>query len=373
MQIKTYNTGQLLEFINSEEFKNLENLPISKHRAIAHINNPRALKDDVLLICAFNETGALVGYLGLLPDLLHFNSANRRGAWITTIWIHPETRGKGIANLLLNAAFNAWHGAIAATGFTATAKKLYDKYGQFMDFKMQHGLRVYLRFNLHDIATVKFPKFGLLPALATLGDHLLNAVNDLRLKLSIANALDKYKIEYLTELDSETATFVEKESRDEIFRRGPEDLNWIMRFPWVLITPGADANSKRYFFSHSDSRFEFIFLKISDKSTGELVSFIVFEIRGSRMKIPYVYGAENVKADFSGIISYVMLKRKVAMLTVFNPAVADVIKAGEQSFLYKKDFSRHYIISKAFEDDLVILSNKTNWKLQDGDSDGAFI
>lgn len=373
MQIRTYNSRQLSEFINSEEFKTLENLPISKHRAVAHIHNPRVEEEDVLLVCAFEDNGVLVGYMGLLPDVMHFQYTNRRTAWISTIWIHPDTRGKGIANLLLDTAFNAWKGEIAATGFTATAKKLYDKYGKFMDFKMQNGLRAYLRFNLRDLASVKFPKNGLVKALGRVADGILNFFNDLRLTATLDNALENYAIAYLTELDAETATFVERENQNEICRRGPQDLNWIMRYPWVLVTPGPDSDSTRYFFSYSDARFEFLFVKVSEKTTGKVLSFIVFEIRGSKMKIPYAYGAGNLGDGFAAIVKHVMLKRRVAMLTVFNPAIAALVDSGRTAFLYKKPYSRHYIISKNFETDLAQQSALKNWELQDGDSDGAFI
>lgn len=69
MEIKSYNKQQLKEFIESDAFNRLSVIPISKHRAISQINNPRASTEDILLVVQFDKDN-VVGYLGVLPDYL---------------------------------------------------------------------------------------------------------------------------------------------------------------------------------------------------------------------------------------------------------------------------------------------------------------
>ena len=103
MNIVTLNKSQLLQFINSDEFNTLPNIPISYIRAVSHINNPRANENDVLLILIYLDFG-LAGYLGIVPDLIFKNDKPEKIGWMSCIWVHQNARGKGLAKTLTNKA-----------------------------------------------------------------------------------------------------------------------------------------------------------------------------------------------------------------------------------------------------------------------------
>ncbi|MEF9477524.1 hypothetical protein OWR28_07190 [Chryseobacterium sp. 1B4] len=65
--LKTYNRKELEDFISSGDFQQYDFLPVTRHRALSHIQNPKASAEDTLLILAFYDE-KLVGYVGCFPD-----------------------------------------------------------------------------------------------------------------------------------------------------------------------------------------------------------------------------------------------------------------------------------------------------------------
>ena len=86
IEIRLLNKQLLSEFINSREYQKLKHLPISKHRAISHIKNPRANDTDILLLLAF-QNKQLVGYLGVLPEQIINNNKVEKWGWLSCLWI----------------------------------------------------------------------------------------------------------------------------------------------------------------------------------------------------------------------------------------------------------------------------------------------
>ncbi|MCB0668065.1 MAG: GNAT family N-acetyltransferase, partial [Saprospiraceae bacterium] len=143
IELKTYNRSTLEEFINLPEFSALPFLPISYHRAISHIQNPRADRDDVLLILAYDHS-EMVGYLGVLADwIFDENNHQSKCGWLSCMWINPLSRGKGISKKLVAKALETWNKKILVTEFTAPARGLYDSTGAFKDLQIKEGVRHY--------------------------------------------------------------------------------------------------------------------------------------------------------------------------------------------------------------------------------------
>lgn len=92
IEFEFLNKQLLSQYISSNDFGSQQTLPISKHRALSQINNPRAEENDVLLILA-KEEGQVLGYTGVLPDML-FDSI--KFGWLSCLWVSEEARGKNI-------------------------------------------------------------------------------------------------------------------------------------------------------------------------------------------------------------------------------------------------------------------------------------
>ena len=128
--IKLLNKKDLSSFIQSEEYQKMDNIPISMHRALSHINNPRLDEKDVILLIAYIEN-KMVGYLGALPDKIFYKTKLERMAWLSCLWIDGNFRGQKIAFKLVESALKNWENRILITEYTEPAKRLYEKTGQF--------------------------------------------------------------------------------------------------------------------------------------------------------------------------------------------------------------------------------------------------
>ena len=87
METRFFTKQDLHNFISSEQFDSLDHIPISKHRAISQINNPRASHDDIILIAIFDKN-VLLGYLGVLPDFVYDANECHKVGWLTCFWIN---------------------------------------------------------------------------------------------------------------------------------------------------------------------------------------------------------------------------------------------------------------------------------------------
>lgn len=173
MRIEKLNGDELRAFVMSEAFTQLEHIPVSRHRAVSQSRNPRANAEDILLLVAY-DGDELVGYLGLLPDDLHVGEEVYHFAWMTTIWVNPVARGKGVARSLLDMAMEIYQGRILGTDFTEEAKAIYLKTGHFDLLEKYEGIRLYYRFNLSYLLPPKRSFFRRVKPVLQMADAVLN-------------------------------------------------------------------------------------------------------------------------------------------------------------------------------------------------------
>lgn len=362
--IKQLNKRLLHEYIYSEEYSKLEFVPISKHRALSHIANPRAKDEDVLLLLAYEEK-ELVGYLGVLPDLIYVDNEFVRCGWLSCMWINHKHRGKKIAFKLVQKSIELWDKKILVTEFTDPARRLYDKTENFVSLKEIKGIRLYLRFNLAKILPPKRKFFNQIKTPLKIFDALFNGLFDLRY-LVLRNKLKNLQLEYVNQVDEEIDRFVEARQQKQIFKRRKEDLNWIIKNPWILSSRTEDEDSKRYHFSSLEKRFEFVPIKIFDQKD-ELIAFVLFARRNDDLKIPYCYGKD--KTAIIKVIRYHLIKWRIKTFTAFNTELLVSLQESRMPALFRKEIKRNYIVSSSIVDDQFL---GQDFEIQDGDADCSF-
>lgn len=363
IEIKLLNKQLLSEFINSREYQKLKYLPISKHRAISHINNPRANDTDILLLLAF-QNKQLVGYLGVLPDQIIYNNKIEKWGWLSCLWIDENQRGKKIALQLVRKSLELWNKKILITEFTEPAKKLYDKTKSFVNLKHKKGLRLYIRFSLQTILPPKKNLFKRIKPLLKVLDFLLNALFDCRFYF-LNEKLKDVSLKHIDHIDNEIETFIKDKQRNQLFNRGIHELNWILKNPWILNSE-ENLNSKRYHFSSVDKRFEFVPLKIYNKQN-KLIAFIIFARRNDDLKIPYLYH-DNYLETIVKVVNYHLIKWKIKTFTCFHSELVLMLKKQRTPALFKKEINRNYMISNVFDSKII----ESKLEIQDGDGDCSF-
>ena len=363
INIETLNKSQLKNYINSTEFGRDKFIPISIHRAISHINNPRASEKDILLLLAY-ENSKLVGYLGVLPDYIFFNNKYQKIGWLSCIYIDANQRGKKIAQKLVVKSLEVWDNNILLTEFTAPAKRLYDKIGEFLEIPSLKGIRLYMRSDLQSILPPKHTLFAKTKPLLKLFDNFFNLIFDIRY-LFYNKRIGELKLEYIDKIDPETEEFIKEKQTSELFKRSKSELNWLLSYPWVITKKDDKCLSEKYHFSSIDKSFEFISVKIKNME-GKLTAFIIFAKRNDNLKMPYCY-YENIE-DVVSTINIHLVKWKIKTASLYNDAISTTIKNSISPALFKKQISRNYLISKKFKDKII----NSEPIIQDGDGDAAF-
>ena len=86
MEIKAFTVADLKTALISEDFWLTKTLPITKHRALSYCRNPRADADDPVLLVAYRDD-QVIGYLGILPDIIFANDVGYKMGWLTSWWV----------------------------------------------------------------------------------------------------------------------------------------------------------------------------------------------------------------------------------------------------------------------------------------------
>jgi GNAT superfamily N-acetyltransferase len=366
MEIRTYNSAQLYDLIMSESFKHMPVIPISTHRAISHIHNPRTDKEDILMTIAY-ENDEMIGYLGVLADRIYtLKGEPQKCGWLSCMWVNPTLRGKGIAKQLLATVFKTWNDHILVTEFTPEAKGLYDRSGNFTDLRINEGLRCYMRFNLHEVLPKKSEKYKSYSTLLKVLDSLANIPVDLRLSLMKTKQVSSLQFLPVTEIDSTLNKYIQSKQNCQFERRSADELNWIINYPWLKQSQPTDE-SRRYHFSSVAQRFQNLCFKLTDK--GKTKGYLHLTIRDNHLKIPYAYFEPECMPDIVQYVYQIMQEHKLNMLTVFHPDLISFFKTNTTRFIYRRAIRRNYIITKVLDSHF---SEKEKLLIQDGDADCVF-
>ncbi|MGD9978227.1 MAG: hypothetical protein AB7S54_09880 [Bacteroidales bacterium] len=363
METVPFTKKSLATFIHSQRYYRLANVPISKQRAVSQINNPRADDDDLLLVVQLDDDKT-VGYLGVLPDYLFFNSGYEKVGWLTCFWVDEKYKSQNVAANLFLRAIRAWDKKILITNIVPSLEPVYQKTNIFQPTKYKIGYRGYLRFNLAEILPPKNCTLSKLTPLLKLSDWFLNIFVDLRLVFIKEHPPKDVKFEYLSSFDEIPADFLSKFSSYSWNQRSMAELNWIVKNPWLMVGAIPGHSSSRYYFSSLSRQFFYQIIKFTDDS-GNIIATVLITVRNRRMAVPYIFCDEKNMAPVLKFIVNTMVKLKLNMVTVYNETLADSFRKSKTPFITSKKIRKPYLISKAFN-----FIDSLNF--QDGDGDCAF-
>ncbi|MBL7881406.1 MAG: GNAT family N-acetyltransferase [Chryseobacterium gambrini] len=356
IDLKTLNRKKLEEFISSGDYKKYDFLPITKHRAISHLRNPKAGDEDVLLILAFHND-QLAGYLGCFPDHFIIDGKPFKYAWLSTLFISNEFRGKKIAQTLLNTAFEEYDGNIAITEFTKEAESLYNKIGLFRYIQPKRGKRYYFKADFATIIPSKKSDLKSFQPVFKIADSFINTLLSFR---KIFTQKPDFKFEISDKIDAESSAFLLAFKSN----RTPDEINWFIENPWVLENENTE---KDYLFSAYSKQFRYFWIKIYDENNNlETCSLLL--LRDGTLKVLYLFSKTELK-KFVVFLNDFIVKNKVKILTNYHIALNENIASSKQfQKIYQKDFERRYMFHKNL---LANLPKDFNPDFQDGDGDCA--
>ncbi|MGE8552807.1 MAG: GNAT family N-acetyltransferase [Chryseobacterium jejuense] len=356
IQLKTLNKKQLEDFVSSGEFKQYDFLPITEHRAFSHIHNPKATDEQTLLILAFYE-GKLAGYMGCLPDYFDVEEAKIRFAWLSTLYVSNEFRGKKVAKALLQKALDEYNNHVIMAEFTKEAEIFFNHIGNVENIFPKNGKRYYFRL---DFATVLSEKKSWIKTFSPFLTFLDNTVNTFIGIKNIRIEKPNFRFEVLNTMDADIKNFVSSFNS----QRNADEINYFTENPWVLEGRKRDDN---YFFSSYAEVFKYVWVKIYDDQ-GNLETASLLLLRDGHLKVHYMFSTGDPGLNrFIQFLNIFVIQNKIKMMTIYSETINQKIKESASLLrIYEKDFKRDYLFRKEL---LKNLPKNFNPHLQDGDGD----
>ena len=354
--LKTFNKNELREFVDTDQYKSFDFLPITKHRALAQIQNPIIEENDVLLTLAF-EDEKLAGYLGTYPSVFFIENEIIKYAWLSTLYVNENFRGKRIAQKLLEKVFEKYDGKIAITEFTPEAENLYNKTKQFEYINPKLGQRFYFRSDIGEIITRKKPEISFLKPIFKSVDTIVNSLISIKKSFSENNTVNYEITDFV---DSESIDFLNHFSKN----RTGEELNVIIKNPWVLE---GKTPEKNYQFSNYSNEFKYFWVKIFDQNN-KLQTCSLLLLRDGHLKISYLFSENNLE-PFAKFLQNFIGEKKIKLLTSYQTELNEILSKKSFSKLYQKKIERRYLFHKKM---IEILPENFKSNFQDGDGDCVF-
>ena len=363
MEITFYTPATIRDFVSTERFSLLRRIPVTPQRAVSHSGNPRATENDRILFVAW-ENNEVAGYLGVLPDFVYESNSAVRVAWLSCFWIDPAFRGNNLSTRLLSLVMEAWEDHILITNMAPGTIGFYLRTGLFNPPVFKEGYRGYLRFNLSEILPPKKKIFRKSGILLKGIDWMLNLANGIRLLFYPGYGYSgRFRMELSEEITPEAAAFISDHNKSEYSRRGKEELDWILRYPWIREEDAEGGPEKRYYFSSTARRFIRQTVEIHT-GDGILCGFLLLTIRDNHLTVPCFYGTEEIRKDVTKFLFNILLDYQLNMLTVFHESLMNVLRESTSPFIFHKKILRPYVFPKSL--DIMTPS------FQDGDGDSIF-
>ena len=365
MKILHYTVNDLQKKLHESDFWSTDILPITKHRALSHIHNPRAHRDDAVLFVGYNN-GDIIGYLGVLPDRIYLQDEAHTMAWGSTLWVDPKHRGNRIGQLLVSTASERYD--ICSSGVTWSGKMVADTSGNFMTLRTSKGVAFLMRSCYSYVLPKQFKSLRRIRPLFRFIDRFANNLVDLH-SLYWKRLKDGYRpgnIEFITEIDDQTDRFIRQHSGNALSKRTAQELNWIIKYPWIIPAPRNDTAQKRYFFSSTASRFLYLNVKLFD-ARGNMTGFVMFKVKDNILSIPFAYFTDAAIDDIVYLIDGIVVEMKIDIFITYQKNIIEKFSTNHLPYLYKKDLTLLYHKPKRLKD-----FDFSRCVFQDGEGDSAF-
>lgn len=331
---------------------------ISKNRAIAQMENPDADDSDILLTTA-SIANRTVGYKGVLPEVMIYGKEKIKIGWGTTFYIKPEYRGMGVAMMLLQPFIDYYNSNLGSIQSSEKVVKIHQKLGWNCSFlkKTIFILRVYKPRSLIKDGLIK--RFVYI--IGAWFNYFIEIWHRAWLKKSFKK---KFEIDYIETIDDELFKLINEYSKNDVFKKNKERLNWILKYKWAIESPCTERLDQQYYFTYYVKQFSQSSVVI--KYDGRVIGLFIFRINEGHMTVPFLYYSENSKNDvFRSILEHSIRLKSFSLKTSNN----DLIQFIERSNLFiLKKYSKKVSYNHACK---IFFSNNGK-KIQDGDGDLFF-
>jgi peptidoglycan/xylan/chitin deacetylase (PgdA/CDA1 family) len=336
---RVYTIRDLRAALTSNALWTTRAIPITKHRARAHVENPRARPDDIALVATYHEDEP-IGALSIVPDHFVIDAQVTRFGWMSAWYGSRDHRGAG--KELMRIAYGAWKGHLAAANASDRAHRSAMSSGLYRD-RITEGTRLF---------------FG------TPGRPPDEGLRRWRAEMRQIPGTST-ELEYIGEIDPDTERFILRHRAGELSQRGKEELNWMLRYPWVLPALQNHTPRRSFFFSATSSIFYYSAVKIFEGE--DLIAFMILRNRDGNYLVPYL-SCEPRHMALAARVLVAHLAAGAAQFATWNGELAASVTAlapeGTRTMVMPR---KDYFSASAFS-----MESLSSLRWQDGDGDLAF-
>lgn len=368
MKIEYYTLADLAERLRSDNFWHGDVVPITKHRALSHIRNPRSSPEDVALLVAYDES-KVIGYIGVLPDFVFLNGATQKIGWLTAWWVDSRPKYAGIGFALMAKASQLYRGEVGASGFSDDAKKVYEASKQFVTIAESVRIRAFLRSSMRELLPRKAPILNKAKGILAIFDYSINTFCNFRLqfwrwRFGIGKTL---RVEYIAEVDSQTANFIAQFQGHEICRRSASEMNWIAQHPWVLAAPIAKKGESAFYFSATARESICLMIKVFS-ADNIMIGFVMLRLIDGKLTIPFCYMPKQYANQMFRVIGEHAVALRAHTLTICRAELRESLTQLKFPCIARTKESRSWILGSVYGANF-----RGEFEMQDGDGDCAFV
>jgi len=361
----------IIAYINKYDKEDDFIIPISPLKALSHMYNPVADKNDVGLILIY-QADQCIGYLGLLPDVYRQGQELTKMYWMSPWFIHGDHRGGKIGGLLVQAALNLGK-PIASI---AENTRAYPKMG-FEDL----GALRYRRVNLNKLNFIsrlidkverkargpKQTKF--LNRLKHLTNVTYAPIRRLIARLLIMSLnVNPKKLNLLRTSDIPEDYGMRIQAKDG-FHDGKTKINWMLEYPWIIES--SEEKLPDYHFSYSRKRFQYIPILLNEEDTNAPLGFAVLMVTAydqiSQVKILDVELPDGKYAMHIFRFALQLAINNNSNHIEYSDQFHDLIKGNLFRNIFVDEMDRHYSIHSNNEDLKLKILTDVQLKYTDGD------
>ncbi len=370
LQIHEIKKSELPEVLNDSSLWQNSFLVGTRHRLWAHYNNKKAASSDIIMIIAYYDD-VLIGYMGVYVDHVFISEKPEKIGWLSTWWLHPDSAGKGIGKQMLERMYDLYNGQIGISQFTPSAKRVYDKSEYFYSLKKLEGCKIDLRLNLSGLLPVLKPTFTKVLGLLRFIDLSVNRLIELRLMIAekrFRKSLENVRVDYLTFLDDETASFIADKQRRNLTRRDPDFFHFVKSYQWIQESPiiSKVVHRKDYAFSGYNQLFNTYLVQIKNED-GQIIAFYSLLRKDKELKVLQVFYQDDQFLNIARSIILHGIKLGVSTIITYDKNLSEIFKKDRFARIRYKRKERESIISKKFGE-----HNYANYDFQYGDGDCSF-
>lgn len=351
MELIKIQSQHLEAYCKSEQYKKFRIKPVSPLRMLSYINNPRGKEDDTLLYM-YIEGDELVAFGSVLADEVLTKEGMTHFGWCSSIWTHPDYRGKKLWKPILYEQIKDWGNRMMYTNYAPLSGRLYSGTGWFKLLYPREGARFYLYPDLNALLKER-PFYRKIKWLLPIINIAVKAGTGTK-RLFYRNPKIEYTESFLP--DDECWTFVKKNTFATTFNRGKREIEWIANYPWITASDDSDIV---FPFSYTNKEYKFATVKLFEERT--LKGFFIYTIVSGHMKVLYYYGTSV--SLIATAVSYLALKNQIHYLTILEPEFAKAIQHSRSCFIYHKKY-----ISNVY----TTFETSHSSKIFDGDGDTCF-